>query len=368
MMLLSTQAEFVPADPAPEGISSEASPSRILLARLSIGMVVLIFAEVFSGASLRPGLWNPWTVLVTFWLYFAHFFFFTTLAVRTRRTSLSALYLWGVLFGLYESWITKVIWNGYAGDGTFAMGHIGPYGFSEISMVFFYHPVVSFILPLAVTCLLCPSLRRWFPDLAWFTGKTKAARFTQICLTFTFATVMGLNSGGPVNLALNLAVAILLLGALLRLARPALAAPNGRSVVAFGRGGFGALCVYLVLLYGISYFAIHPEGLPSIGVQLLTFVFYALAIAGLRLHRKREPLSPDGAPPEKRELRLVAVLFIVIITLALLLSTIAWIPALYLAIVPIFILWTFSGFLFAILALAKGLGEYRNAAGPAGYG
>jgi hypothetical protein len=77
----------------------------VAIPRLLVGLVVLICAEVFSGASLQIGIWNPWTLLVTYWLYFAHFFFFTTLAVSTRRTSLWSLYLWGVLFGLYESWI-----------------------------------------------------------------------------------------------------------------------------------------------------------------------------------------------------------------------------------------------------------------------
>ena len=85
----------------------------IVWLRLLIGFVVLICTEVFSGASVAQGLWHPWTWVVTFWLYFAHFFLFTTLAVRTGRTSLASLYLWGVLFGLYESWITKVIWHGY---------------------------------------------------------------------------------------------------------------------------------------------------------------------------------------------------------------------------------------------------------------
>ena len=83
--------------------------SGVVWPRLLIGLYVLICAEVFSGASLQVGIWHPWTLLVTYWLYFAHFFFFTTLAVRTGRTSLWSLYLWGVLFGLYESWITKVI-------------------------------------------------------------------------------------------------------------------------------------------------------------------------------------------------------------------------------------------------------------------
>ncbi len=100
---------------------------RLAVPRLLIGLVVLICAEVFSGASIQVGIWAPWTWLMTYWLYFAHFFVLCTLAVRTGRTSLGALYLWGVLFGLYESWITKVIWFGYGGDGKLALGSIGPY-------------------------------------------------------------------------------------------------------------------------------------------------------------------------------------------------------------------------------------------------
>ena len=154
---------------------------------------------MFSGASLGPGLWNPWTILVTYWLYFAHFFFFTTLAVRTGRTSLPSLYLWGVLFGLYESWITKVIWSGYSGDGKLVLGRIGPYGFGELSMVFLFHPIVSFLIPLSVACILCPPFRQ-FPDLTWFTGPSRWALVARLYWVVSFGLVMGLNSGGPANL------------------------------------------------------------------------------------------------------------------------------------------------------------------------
>jgi hypothetical protein len=360
MISISKEPESVSPSPALKDIPSGNSRLRVLFARFLIGLIVFICAEVFSGASLRPGLWNPWTVLVTYWLYFAHFFFFTTLAVHTGRTSLSSLYLWGMLFGLYESWITKVVWSGYGGDGQFAMGRIGPYGFSEISMVFFYHPVVSFILPLAVACLLCPPLRRLFPELAWFTEKSRGARFVQVYLVLSFATVMGMNSGGLVNLALNLAVAIILLLVLLRLAQPALAAMDGRSIVVFDRWGFGALCVYLAMLYGVSYFAIRPEGLPSIAVQLFTFVFYALAIAGLWLHRRRKPLGVDGVSVERRELHLVLWLFVGLVALGFVISIFGLNPVIDIFIVLNFVVWTLSGFVFAALALGKGVREYRG--------
>ena len=347
--------ESVLALDSSESASSGRSRPKALFARILVGLIVLICAEVFSGASLQKGLWDPWTLLVTYWLYFAHFFLLTTLAVRTGRTSLSSLYLWGVLFGLYESWITKVIWYGYNGDGKFAMGHIGPYGFSEISMVFIFHPVASFILPLAVTCLLCPPLRRLFPDLAWFTGKSRGARVVLAYLVFSFAPVMAMNSGGPINLALNLAVAIVLLLILKRLAQPALDASDGRPIVVFGRWGFGGLCVYLALLYGVGYVVLRPEGRPSVAVQLFTFVFYAFAIAGLRLHRKRESL-PE-APVEKRELRLVTTLFVVLMALALAISMLGKNPVLFPVIVPNFILWTLLGFVLTALSFAQGVRE-----------
>ncbi len=350
---------------SPKCVSEQSPPAPKALAEnvfahVLIGLVVLICAEVFSGASLQAGLWHPWTVLVTYWLYFAHFFFLTTLAVRTGRTSISSLYLWGILFGLYESWITKVIWYGYSGDGKFAMGHIGPYGFSEISMVFFFHPVMSFILPLAITCLLSPPLRRIFPDLAWFTGKSKGARIVQIYLVLSLAPVMAMNSGGTLNLAVNLFVAISLLWVLLRLAQPALTASNRRPIVAFGRWGFGGLCVYLTLLYAVGYVVLRPEGLPSIAVQLFTLVFYAFAVIGLWLHRRQESTTKTEITPEKRELRLVAILFSVLVILALGLSILGQNPVLYTGITINFVIWTLLGFVLAILSVAKAITEWSG--------
>jgi len=330
---------------------------NVVFPRLLIGLVVLICAEVFSGASIQVGLWHPWTWVVTYWLYFAHFFFFTTLAVCTGRTSLWSLYLWGVLFGLYESWITKVIWHGYGGDGKFVMGNIGPYGFSEISMVFIFHPVAAFILPLAVACVLCPPLRRLFPDLAWFTGKSKSARVVQVYLVLSFATVMGMNSGGPVNLIINLAVVLVLLLVLLRLSRSALSSSDGRAIVAFGRRGFVGLCTYLVLLYGVTYVFLRPEGLPSIPVQLLTFVFYALALAGLWLHRRREPLSATSVQIEKRESKIIKILLALVLGLGLVLSIFAGWSDLFLPVVLNFVIWTPLGILLTTVALVKGVRE-----------
>ncbi|MGE5293883.1 MAG: hypothetical protein ACM3VT_03565 [Solirubrobacterales bacterium] len=327
---------------------------RPLWSRLLLGLIVLISAEVFSGASLPIGLWHPWTLIVTYWLYFAHFFFFTTLAIWTGRTSFWSLYLWGVLFGLYESWITKVIWFGYGGDGKFALGSIGPYGYSEMSMVFLFHPMMSLILPLAVACVLCPPLRRWFPDLAWITGRSRGARLLQIYLVASFGPIVAMNSGGIPNLALNLLFAGVLALLLLRLSRPYLKTSNGRSLVALGPAAFRAVCVYLLLLYGTTYLYLRPEGLPSGPIQLATLAFYGLAILGLCLHDRQTP-SPDATiSVEPYESRSIIATVTFVLGLGTLLAPLRGTPVLFVPIMANFLLWTPLGILLTVLAMLRG--------------
>ncbi len=332
----------------------------VVAPRLLIGVIILTCAEVFSGASLSMGLWHPWTCIVTFWLYFAHFFFFTTLAVRTGRTSFWSLYLWGVLFGLYESWITKVIWYGYDGNGKMALGRIGPYGFSEISMVFSFHPVMSFLLPLAVACVLCPPLRRVFPDLAWFTGKSRGALLFRAYLVFSLAPVVAMNCHGPVNLALNMALLAAVLLILLQLSGTALASSQPERIVVFGHRGFAGLCLYLAVLYGFFYFKLRPEGLPSAGVQLLTLVLYALAIAGLYLHQPRVRLDGDALVDQPRERRQILTVFGLVIGLGFLLSFAGPQPFLFVPFALNSILWTLAGMSMFVIALVQGIVSYRQ--------
>ncbi len=331
------------------------TPARIQLSRAQKRLV-----NGPPKIAVQMGLWNPFVWLMTYWLYFAHFFFFTTLAVYTGRTSVWSLYLWGVLYGLYESWITKVIWYGYGGDGKMALGHIGPFGIAELSMVFIFHPVMSFLLPLAVACLLCPPLRRFFPDLAWFTGNSRGARLVQVYLVVSLAPIVGINSGGPVNLALNVALIIGLLLSLSRLARTALTTLDGRSILVFGRLGFVGLCVYLAILYGGTYFLLRPEGLPSFRVQLLTLVIYALVLLGLRLHSPCEPLPVDLVAVEPRELRLAMAVFASIIGLGFVFSLVARHPLIFVPFVVNSVVWTMLGFLLTGIALWQGISEFRN--------
>ncbi len=111
------------------------------------------------------------------------------------------------------------------------------------------------------------------------------------------------------------------------------------------------------LLYGVTYPLLRPDGLPSVALQLFTFVFYALAIAGLWLSRRREPLPADAVQVNERELKFVKILFALLLGLALALSPFRGTPALFLPIVLSFVIWTPLGFLLTAAALVKGVRE-----------
>jgi hypothetical protein len=323
--------------------------------RLLIGLVVLICAEVFSGASLGAGLWNPFTIVVTYPLYFLHFFACTTLAARWGRTSLGALYLWGVLFGLYESWITKVIWAGYEGNRVFVIGSVGPYGLSELTMVFLYHPIASLILPLAVTSVMAPDVRAVFPDVALFTGPSRAGRAIRVAAIVCFGTVMGFNSLGPWNLLSNLALAVALVVIGRWWAQPTLESPGARAIVVLGPRGLVVTGLALSVVYGVGYRWIRYDLLPPAPVQWATLAFYGAAIAALATFRRREPDA--GAVVDSRaEWRRVRTTFALIVALGVALSLVP--RALVLVpVLAIFWAWVVSSGLLAAAAVVSALRE-----------
>lgn len=107
----------------------------------------MLFAEIFSGASQ---LWfiNPFGVLYTYPLYMLHTVFFLSIAIKYQKTSIRQLYFFGILFGLYEAVITKVLWQGYMHESGPALGTFLGVAVIEFPILtFFWHPIFSFILP-----------------------------------------------------------------------------------------------------------------------------------------------------------------------------------------------------------------------------
>ena len=69
---------------------------------LLLGLLSIFYGEVYAGSSF---LWmfDAWGLLITFPLYMFHSLFYLNMAQRTKRITISQLYLWGMLFALYRS-------------------------------------------------------------------------------------------------------------------------------------------------------------------------------------------------------------------------------------------------------------------------
>jgi hypothetical protein len=238
---------------------------------LFIGLLSMLFAEVFSGAS-QMWFFNGWALLVTFPLYLAHILFFLGLALKTKKTSLSQLYLFGVLFGLYEAWITKVLWQGYMGS-TPSMGTFLGIATNEFAAVtLFWHPIMSFILPILVFEI---TTGKYLKGHEAVLEKTK--KKSWLIVLFLILVMPSIANGNKFNIvSANAALigTLLLVWAVYLLARK-----SDVLSLQLEKKGWRFLIFYLIALYAVTFFVLLPERIPTTIMPYISIlVVYAVVI------------------------------------------------------------------------------------------
>ena len=260
-----------------------ASKGSSLIAIILLGLLSMIFAEVFFGSSplwfLGVGGW-----FVTLPLYWAHALLFLNLAMRYERTSLTQLYLWGVVFGLFDGWITKVIWAGYMG-GIPQFGTVLGFAVGEFLLrTLFWHPLFSFIIPILVFQIIIQGTNRGDAG-AIHTSHLKviSSGFRNkillgiVMIAGSLLMTMGLNwdsfsimiAGG-----ITLAYIVLMSWIIISWNRKPLDIESLR----VGEGGLAVTIIYLLALYVFTFITLLPERIPSIGTLLLTIAFTIIVI------------------------------------------------------------------------------------------
>ncbi len=260
--------------------TSPAARRHRVAAYLFAGFLSFACAELFAGSS---PLWpvRPWAWLVTIPLYSAHLWLLVTIARLTGRTSLTALYLFGVLFGLYESWITKVVWAGYGGHH--AVGAVGGFGVHEtLALVFVYHPVASLMLPVAVLAHLSPGFRAGLGGVGWAFAPRRRP-WWMFGLAALIVVLPAFNLRTPIVIAVTWAATLVAGGLLLRMARPALADEVFMGDVFLRRGRILIVAAAMLAFYYIvGYFGLDADRRPSLVVQLVTLAAYPLIVLLIR--------------------------------------------------------------------------------------
>ncbi|MFX0071540.1 MAG: hypothetical protein ACFFAO_10665 [Candidatus Hermodarchaeota archaeon] len=266
-----------------------------------IGCLSMFLAEVFAGSSQ---MWfiDAWSLIVTFPLYLAHLLFFLNLSIKTKKTSIPQLYLWGVLFGLYESWITKVLWFGYPNAEGPTIALVGGIAISEfLVLVLFWHPILAFVMPILIfesfTLSQESSLKveqRVFPShLAYIKKYNK--RFTYFCIFLIIlgSVILSINAGYNLFVVIVAIIgSISLIFVLYYLINKK--NPNSFSIYSLklGKKGFIIVTSYLIALYIITFIFLLPERIPNTILPFLIIIgFYAFIGIMLKLSKPTDESS-----------------------------------------------------------------------------
>jgi hypothetical protein len=252
---------------------------RKLWSILLLGALSMLFAEVFSGAST---LWflDPWGLLLTYPLYLGHALFLLNVAFLWKKTSPRQLYFFGMLFGLYEALITKVLWFGYPASTGPMVGYFYGIAWGEfLTLVLFYHPVMSFVVPVFVYELLS---RDVLPGHERFLQKDWKTLLLVIILIVMGSSFQSNGAKYDVITSVgSMAGSILIVFLLHFLSR----GKNLQSLV-LGKKGLAIVLVYLFILYGVTTAVIFPERLPKMVLPyVLIFLWYLVAIGLLWVDR-----------------------------------------------------------------------------------
>ncbi|MHA1247105.1 MAG: hypothetical protein ACTSPE_07240 [Candidatus Thorarchaeota archaeon] len=285
-------------------------------ALLLMGLLSIVFAEVFSGSSPTWFL-DPFGLTLTLTLYWSHTLFFLAIASRLHRTSVPHLYLWGTFFGLYESWVTKVLWAGFMGSTPIFDAVLGVAIVETLVLVLFWHPVFSFVIPVLVFELLS---RARDPDAPILPGHEKwleSSRRNKI-----IAVVLMVCGGANLASGVGNDVVTALVGGggsiLLVALAYRLATRGGKTfsirTVTLGNRGLKASAAYILIYYAVTFPLLRPEGIPGpfgIITVLLLYALFAVIMSQTRTDESIDSVPVQNELFDMTWLRRMMLLFIV---------------------------------------------------------
>jgi len=266
-------------------MSNSMPPARArILFCLLLGVFSTFFAEVASGSTLFA-FTSSFGLLFVFPLYVLHITVLSAIVFGFGRPRFYALYAAGTLFGMYEAYMTKILWISFLPNGPLVK--IGGVGLIELLvLVFFWHPLMAFIVPLGISERLLTSSRT-VPLI-----RTRGRRFLWVML----ATLLGANQGvythSPLRSLLAGAVAMLVLGCSAVLWRRTGFQHYGLSDLLFSGKGLALAIVLLLADYMLLTKAIKPEKLPAISSQVTIWILYAILLTLFVAHLRKSQSFP----------------------------------------------------------------------------
>ncbi|MCG7850276.1 MAG: hypothetical protein MIO93_14035 [ANME-2 cluster archaeon] len=262
-------------------------PSRSikLFSWLILGSLSVFFAEVVSGSDMFP-YFNSWGIIAIIPLYTLHILVLAYVVFNIGKPRFYTLFLAGTIFGMYEAYITKVLWSPSWGDPLFLLGGVA--AVESVVLVLFWHPFWAFIIPLFVgENLLSNSneIVNGLPDRA--KRMLNARRSYLFVPLFAFLAGM-LQSGNSPSPGLSLLSGFSTLGFLIVLIIMWRKVTKGREYslrqLLPSHKEFKVILSLLILLYVTMSLVIRLDILPGLLPQLTIWLMYAALFVLLYLH------------------------------------------------------------------------------------
>jgi hypothetical protein len=277
--------------------SSTEIPDTPLKVRIYFWLMLSVFsvfyAEVISGSSVQ-GVLSFWGIAVLIPLYGLHVLLLGALAYRNGTPRLVTLWSAGAVLGLYEAYVTKMLWHHTWGPQQWPIAGISLFAF--IQLVICWHPLMAFMAPIFTAAASTRNGAVVLPErsVKWLGDGRQ---------TFLAAAALGAFAGLSHGMAvdriqvfalLNGAVLVILLYIWRNITRKWDASMNellplGRELYILG----AILAVYFLLLgYGI-----RRDAIPGFEGQFTIWLLYVFFLGlTIRTSRTPKPLIPSETP------------------------------------------------------------------------
>jgi len=271
-----------------------ASKSEKLVFWIILGMLSVFFAEIIAGSS---HFFTLWTLVAVIPLYTLHTIFFFYIVYSYGKPTLATLFTSGMLFGMYEAYMTKVIWISYIAEGPiFSLGGIAL--FETLLLVLFWHPVLAFMIPMLVGENYLTKSREIVGLLPKWINKHGKKLF--IALIIFGGLFTSLNSPSVLHsLLINFFSGALVL-VLIYLWRM-----RGRDKYSMrdlmpSKKAFVVISILLAIMYAVLTLIINIDRIPGFGPQAIVWIVYVLLITLLVRNLRKSRKESVKKIPYKR--------------------------------------------------------------------
>ena len=253
-----------------------------------LGALSTFFAEVIAGSTPFP-FFVPWGIFIVFPLYFLHTLFFFYMVWSYGKPTLGSLYAAGMLFGMYEAYLTKVVWISFVEEGPIlSVGGIAL--FETLLLVLFWHSVLAFMVPVFVGETYLMKSRELVGLLPEWVRKRGRLLFTLLIIWGGLFT--SVNSPSPVISILSTLSSGMVLLLLMVLWKKTAGERYSMREMLPGRRASKVIVVLLVLMYAVYTRLLRWDRLPGLGPQLFVWVIYAgliwLLVKNIRKSREEK--------------------------------------------------------------------------------